>query len=111
MYLHVHVACIALHMAHEAFSDHRTSQCPQIWVTEKRKPFYHFITTLCAIVVSNAGIVALKPLPGRRFALPCWRSGTWSKCAHVKCMPIWCRAACSLWRASSMACCTLAIVC
>jgi thiol-disulfide isomerase/thioredoxin len=22
----------------------------QIWVTEKRKPFYHFITTLCAIV-------------------------------------------------------------
>jgi hypothetical protein len=25
----------------------------QIWVTEKRKPFYHFITTLCAIVVST----------------------------------------------------------
>ena len=51
--LHVSIACNALHTARMAVSDRCASLHPQIWVTEKRKPFYHFITTLCAIVVSN----------------------------------------------------------
>jgi hypothetical protein len=53
MCLHEFIACVALHMAQEAIPDHCASRHAQIWVTEKRKPFYHFITTLCAIVVSH----------------------------------------------------------
>ena len=56
---HVFVARIALHMVHEAGSDRHASLHPQIWVTEKRKPFYHFITTLCAIVVSDDEVAVL----------------------------------------------------
>lgn len=32
----------------------------QIWVSEKSKPFYHFITTLCAIVVGCASTFCCK---------------------------------------------------